>query len=79
MKVKPKKYANGGVVKPASSRRSPPPKPTPPMVGTGMARKAADAIVGRKRSLDDYVDGAVTGKPKKEYRDGGVVKRGKAC
>ena len=79
MKVKPRKYANGGVVKPAPSKRSPPPKPTPPMVGSGMARKAAEEVVGRKRSIDDYVDGAVTGKPKKGYRNGGIVKRGKAC
>jgi hypothetical protein len=42
------------------------PKQAP--IGTGMAKQAKEAIVGRRRSLDDMVDEAVSGKKKKTSR-----------
>lgn len=39
--------------------------PSPKLLGTGMARGAAEALGGRGRSIDDIVSGAVSGKKKK--------------
>ena len=39
-------------------------KPSPKMLGTGMARKAGGILSGRRRSIDDIIDASVRG-PKK--------------
>lgn len=48
-------------------------KPTPKMLGTGAARRAADGLVARRGRLDAAIDGA----PGKMTRTRGKVKKGK--
>jgi len=43
-------------------------KPTPEMLGSGMANKAASKLRGRKRSLDEKINAASGGKAT-QYRE----------
>lgn len=47
---------------------SKPRKPTPKMLGTGMARRAAEGLKARRSRLDEAIDGPSRPAPKKKSK-----------